>query len=138
MYTIVIVDGKGGGIGCAIAKKISSMKGDVKIIALGTNSHATLNMIKGGAHDGASGENAICHMVGNADLVVGPIAIVVADAMMGEITPKMAEAIASSKAEKLLLPTQKCGLQVLGIASMTMTEMLDLIPAQVKKQISKK
>ncbi|MCK5129745.1 MAG: DUF3842 family protein [Clostridiales bacterium] len=135
MYTIVVIDGKGGGLGSAITKKISSMKEDVKIYALGTNSHATVNMIKNGADDGASGENAICYMVQNADLIIGPIAIVVAGAMMGEITPKMAQAIASSNAQKLLLPMQKCGLSVLGVNHMTMAQMLDLIPEEIKKKI---
>lgn len=135
MYTIVVIDGLGGGLGGAITKQISSMKEDINLIALGTNSHATVNMIKNGADDGASGENAICHMVQAADLIIGPMAIVVADAMMGEITSKMAEAIALAKAEKLLLPTQRCGLSVLGVPSLTMTQMMDLIPAEIKKLI---
>jgi dTDP-4-dehydrorhamnose reductase len=131
MITIAIIDGKGGGLGAAIARKISSMK-DVNIIALGTNSHATLNMLKSGAHDGATGENAICRMAECADIIIGPMALIVADSMMGEITPKIAYAIASSKAEKLLLPTQKCGVRVVGVNEMTMAQIIDMVPEEIK------
>ena len=134
MITIAIVDGKGGGLGGAIIKSISSMK-DVNIVALGTNSHATYNMLKCGAHDGATGENAICHMAECADIIVGPMALVVSNSMMGEITPKIAHAIAGSKAKKLLLPTQKCGVQVLGVKEMTMAQIIDLVPEEIKKLI---
>ncbi len=132
MINVAIIDGKGGGLGSAIAKKISSMK-DVNIIALGTNSHATYNMLKSGAHDGATGENAICYMTQSADIIVGPMAIVVANSMMGEITPKMAQAVAGSKALKLLLPTQKCGLSVVGVGEMTMAQMIEMIPEKISE-----
>lgn len=134
MYTIVVIDGKGGGIGSSIVKRLSSMK-DVKLIALGTNSQATVNMLKSGAHDGATGENAICHMVEKVDMVIGPMAIVVSNSMMGEITPRIAQAIANSDAQKLLLPTQKCGISVIGVEQMTMTQLIDRIPDAVNKLI---
>ena len=134
MITIAIVDGKGGGLGSAIVKKIASMK-DANIIALGTNSHATYNMLKSGAHDGATGENAICHMLKQADVIIGPMAIVVANSMMGEITPKMAQAVAGSKAKKLLLPTQKCGVAVLGVQDMTMAQIIDMVPEKIAEHI---
>jgi NAD(P)-dependent dehydrogenase (short-subunit alcohol dehydrogenase family) len=133
MYTIVVIDGKGGGIGSSIVKRLSSMKGEVKILAMGTNSQATVNMLKSGAHDGATGENAICHMVQKADLIIGPMAIVVSNSMMGEISPKVAQAIASSDAKKLLIPTQKCGISVLGVKEMTMAQMIESIPEAIKK-----
>jgi hypothetical protein len=135
MYTIVVIDGKGGGLGSSIIKKLSSMNDDLKILALGTNSQATVSMIKSGAHDGATGENAICHMVEKADLIIGPMAIVVSNSIMGEISPRIAQAIASSDAQKLLLPTQKCGISVVGIENMTMTQMIDMIPDAVRKII---
>lgn len=133
MYTIVVIDGKGGGLGSSIVKRLASMNDDVRILALGTNSQATVNMIKSGAHDGATGENAICHMVEKADLIVGPMAIVVSNSMMGEISPRIAQAIASSDAKKLLLPTQKCGIAVIGVNEMTMTQMIESIPEAVRK-----
>lgn len=135
MYTIVVIDGKGGGLGSSIIKRLSSMNDEVKILALGTNSQATVSMIKSGAHDGATGENAICHMAKKADLIIGPMAIVVSNSMMGEISPKIAQAIASSDAQKLLLPTQKCGISVVGVENMTMTQMIDEIPDAVRKLI---
>lgn len=134
MTVIAIIDGKGGGLGSALAKKISSMK-DVRIIALGTNSHATINMIKSGAHDGATGENAICHMVQKADVILGPMAIVAANAMMGEITPKMAKAVAEAPAKKLLLPTQKCGISVVGVEKLTMAQLIDMVPEKLEQLI---
>jgi hypothetical protein len=132
MTVVAIIDGKGGGLGSALAKKISSMK-DVRIIALGTNSHATINMIKSGAHDGATGENAICHMTQKVDVILGPMAIVAANAMMGEITPKMAQAVAQSSARKLLLPTQKCGISVVGVEKLTMAQLIDMVPQKLEK-----
>lgn len=134
MIVVAIIDGKGGGIGSAISKKLASMK-DVKVIALGTNSHATYNMIKSGADDGATGENAICHMLERADIIVGPIAIVVANSMMGEITPRITQAVASSKAMKLLLPTQKCGVTVVGVGEMTMAQIIDMVPKKITELI---
>ena len=134
MVKIAIMDGKGGGLGAAIAKKLASMKG-AELIALGTNSQATGNMLKNGARDGATGENAICHMAGEADIIVGPMAIVVANSMMGEITPKMAQAVAGSKARKLLLPTQKCGVSVVGVNNLTMTQLIELVPEKIAELI---
>lgn len=134
MTIVAIIDGKGGGLGSAIAKKVASMK-DVKVIALGTNSHATYNMIKSGAHDGATGENAICHMLESVDIIVGPMAIVIANSMMGEITPKITQAVAGSKAMKLLLPTQKCGVSVVGVTDMTMAQIIDMVPQKIEELI---
>ncbi len=102
---IAVIDGKGGGIGKAICQRLSGIEG-IELIALGTNSLATSAMLKAGAKDAATGENAICHIASKADIVVGPIAILVANSMMGEISEKMAEGIANSDAQKLLLPMQ--------------------------------
>lgn len=89
---IVVVDGKDGGIGKEVVERLKSIKAnDLKIIALGTNSQATYNMLKSGADDEATGENAICVTVKTADIVIGPLAIISANSMMGEITPKMAK-----------------------------------------------
>ena len=92
-------------------------------------------MMKGGATEGATGENAICHMSQQVDLIIGTIAILVADSMMGEVTPKMAQAIAASKAEKLLLPLQKCGLNVVGIKEMSINNMLEELEKEIKSRL---
>ncbi len=133
---IAVVDAKGGGLGKAVCERISSIAPkDTKLYALGTNTSATMAMLKGGATDGATGENAICHMSQQVDLIIGTIAILVADAMMGEVTPKMAQAIAASKAEKLLLPLQKCGLNVVGIKEMSINNMLEELEKEIKSRL---
>lgn len=133
---IAVIDGKGGGLGKAICERIAGvMKEGTKLYGLGTNATATMAMMKGGATDGATGENAISHMSGQMDIVVGTIAILVADSMMGEITPKMASTIAESKAEKLLLPLQKCGLSVVGVKDMSISNMLDELEKEITERI---
>lgn len=124
-HTLVVVDGKGGGLGRAIVEALLRLdRTDLAIAALGTNAAATGNMLAGGAKDGATGENAICCMAVRADVILGPMAILVADAMMGEITPRMAQAIAQSPAPKLLLPMQRCGVRVLGASDAPVRELL--------------
>lgn len=130
MKRVAVIDGKGGGLGRAVCEKLAGMP-DMELIALGTNSAATASILKGGAESGATGENAICYMADKVDLIIGPIAIVVADAMMGEISAKMAESIARSPAPKLLLPLQKCGVQIVGVPEMNLREMLDALPDKV-------
>lgn len=130
---IAVIDGKGGGLGRAICEKIAPLAGEgIQLYALGTNANATMAMIKGGASDGATGENAICHMSQQMDIIVGPMAILVANSMMGEISHKMASAVAGSKAEKLLLPMQKCGLTVIGVKEMSISQMLTELEEKIK------
>lgn len=102
---ICVVDGQGGGIGATLIKYLQSRYPErVEILALGTNAIATAQMMKAGANRGASGENAIVRTAARADLIVGPIAITWANAMLGEVSPRMAEAITSCRAPKILLP----------------------------------
>ncbi|MEX1377348.1 MAG: DUF3842 family protein [Eubacteriales bacterium] len=131
---IAVIDGKGGGLGKAICEKITPLTGeDIQLYALGTNASATMAMMKGGASDGATGENAICHMAQQMDIIIGPIAILVANSMMGEISQKMASAVAGSKAEKMLLPLQKCSLTVIGVKDMSINQMLTELEEKIKK-----
>jgi len=98
---IAVIDGKGGGIGCQVVERLKSLNiNDKEIIALGTNSQATSNMLRSGAHDGSTGENAIVWMSKKVDIIIGPLAIISAHSMMGEISAKMAEAISGSNARK--------------------------------------
>jgi hypothetical protein len=102
---IAVVDGMGGGIGSQIIALLrQDLPSDIKIYALGTNSAATSNMMKEKANKGATGENAIVYSVKKVDVIVGSMGIVIPNCMMGEITPKIAEAIASSSARKILIP----------------------------------
>lgn len=113
--TVAVIDGQGGGIGSTIIKKMKAHFGEsVEIIALGTNAIATAQMLKAGANRGASGENAIVQTVARVDVVVGTLGIVLAHAMMGEVTPKMAEAVAGCAAAKLILPISQENIAVIG------------------------
>lgn len=113
---IAVIDGQGGGIGSVLIKRMKeSFQGRVEVIALGTNAIAAAQMMKAGANKGASGENAIVVMVEKVDLIVGPIAIVLANAMMGEMTSVMAAAVASSPARKFLLPLTQEAVEVVGV-----------------------
>jgi len=136
---IAVIDGKGGGIGCQIVERLKSLQNnDIEIIALGTNSQATSNMLKAGADDGATGENAVVTMSHKADIIVGPLAIIAANSMMGEISPRMAEAISSSRARKMLLPVSKCNIDVIGVGSYQLKTLFNELTETLKKNINDK
>ena len=105
---IVVIDGQGGNIGRRIVEEIKAKKTGCEILAIGTNSTATALMMKGGADVGATGENPVVLASRDADVIIGPIGIILADSMYGEITPRMAEAIGASRARKILIPINKC------------------------------
>jgi NAD(P)-dependent dehydrogenase (short-subunit alcohol dehydrogenase family) len=113
---VAVIDGQGGGIGKAIVEKLRAAFGDeIEILALGTNALATPLMLKSGANEGASGENTIIVNAPKVNLIVGSIGIVVANSMLGELSPAMAKAIAESSAKKVLIPLNKCNIHVAGI-----------------------
>jgi hypothetical protein len=112
---ILVIDGMGGGIGKSIIEHIKNELIDVEITAAGTNSAATAAMLKAGADNGATGENAVVYNCLKADYIIGVTGIVIANSMHGEISPKMAEAVASSPAHKILVPIDKCNVTVLGL-----------------------
>ena len=131
MKTICIIDGQGGGIGSAVIKKLKERLGEtVRIVALGTNAVATAQMLKSGANCGASGENAIVQTSRKADVIIGAIGIVLAHAMMGEITPIMAEAVMQSPARKFLLPLTQENIEVVGASSMPLPHGIDILLAE--------
>jgi hypothetical protein len=113
---ILVIDGMGGGIGKSIIEHIRNELDGVDITAVGTNSIATSAMIKAGANRGATGENAVVYNCTKADFIIGVTGILFANAMHGEISPKMAEAVSSSSAHKILLPVDKCNVTILGVA----------------------
>ncbi|GBC64100.1 DUF3842 domain-containing protein [Desulfonema ishimotonii] len=128
MKRICVVDGQGGGIGSAVIKKLKEyFEETTDIIALGTNAIATAQMLKARANRGASGENAIVRTVRNADVIIGPIGIVMAHAMMGEVTPRIAEAVADSPARKLLIPLSQENVDVVGITPMPLPHLIDAL-----------
>ena len=134
---ICVIDGQGGGIGSAIIKKLKEVFDEsVEIIALGTNAIATAQMLKARANRGASGENAIIRMVSQADLVVAPIGIVMAHAMMGEVTPRIAEAVAACPAKKFLVPLTQEKVEIVGLSPTPLPPLIEtLIEKHLKELI---
>ncbi len=128
MKTICVIDGQGGGIGATIIKRLRTLfEEEAEIVALGTNAIATAQMLKARANRGASGENAIVQTVSRMDIVIGPVGIVMANSMMGEVTPKIAEAVASSEARKLLVPLSQENLVIVGASSQPLPHLLDVL-----------
>lgn len=121
---LVIIDGQGGRLGQLLVEGIKKDSINCEIYAMGTNSIATSAMLKAGADFGATGENPVIVACRDADIIIGPIGIVSADSLLGEITPQMAVAVGQSKALKLLLPVSHCNNQVIGVKSITMNEMV--------------
>ena len=125
---ICVMDGQGGGIGSAVIKKLKDLFGEtVEIIALGTNAIATSQMLKAKANRGASGENAIVQTAGKVDIIIGTVAIIMAHSMMGEVTPKMAEAVTSSRAKKLLIPLTQENVEIVGISPIPLPHLIEAL-----------
>jgi hypothetical protein len=135
--SIAVIDGQGGGIGSAMIKRLrEDLAEEVEIIGLGTNAMATGAMLKGGANKGASGENAIVQTVKTVDIIIGTTGIVLANSMMGELTPKMAEAIASSPAMKCLLPLKMPEVEIIGAPKEPLPHLIDQLVKRIKEIIT--
>jgi len=135
---ICIMDGQGGGIGATLIKYLKAAYGEsVVLIALGTNAIATAQMLKAGANKGASGENAICRTVAEADCLIGPIAITWANAMLGEVTPRMAEAVTSSPTLKILLPLSQERVEIVGVHKEPLPHLVQAIVEKNIKEVLK-
>lgn len=123
---IAVIDGQGGGIGKAIVAKFRQQFDEsIEIVALGTNSMATSLMLKAGANEGATGENAIVYNAPKVDIILGTIGIISANAFLGELTPIMASAVADSPAKKVLIPLNRCNLYVAGIENKPLPHYID-------------
>lgn len=135
--TIAVVDGMGGGIGTQIVTQIrKELPLDVEIIALGTNAIATDKMMRAKANRGASGENAIRVSVNSADFIIAPIGVVVPHSMMGEITPPIAEAVATARGHKLFLPINQPHFEVVGIEWKALTKQINQAIEMIRERIS--
>jgi len=132
---IAVIDGQGGGIGRAIVEKIKAELPGIKIAALGTNSVATGQMLRAGADEGATGENAIIYNIDNVDIVVGVVGILAANSMMGELTPAMAAAIGGSRAYKVLLPLNRCHIHIVGTEEAPMGRHIDEAVDAIKEYL---
>jgi hypothetical protein len=131
---VMVMDGQGGGIGSVIIKALrNAVTEGVEILALGTNSAATARMMKAGANRGATGENAIVQTSPKANVIMGPLAILMAHAMMGEVTPRMAEAVSLSSAEKILIPLNQEKVAVVGITTDPLPHLVEGAVRMVKE-----
>ena len=115
---LLVIDGQGGGLGRQLVAALRAAVPEAEIMAVGTNSVATGTMLKAGAHHAATGENAIAVACRRADVIVGPIGIVIADALMGEISPAMAAAVGQSAAKRVLIPVNHCDNIIVGAAEL--------------------
>ena len=130
---LVIIDGQSGRMGALLAERIKAAKLPCEVLAVGTNAIATAAMMKAGADQGATGENPVLVACRTADVIAGPIGILSADALLGEITPKMAVAIGQSPAKKVLIPVNRCQHFVVGCRDVSMGEYVKLAVEEVLK-----
>lgn len=121
---ILVIDGQGGQLGSQIIRSILARFNRVTVRAVGTNATATAAMLKAGAVQAATGENPVLVACRKADIIIGPIGIVIADALFGEITPNMAVAVAQANAVRILLPVNKCDNLVAGVPDLTMSTLI--------------
>ena len=133
MIKILVIDGQGGRIGKFVIEGIREAKLDAEIIAVGTNSLSTSAMLKAGADAGATGENSVVVCSKNCDIIVGPIGIVIADSLLGEVTDKMAVAVGKSKAKKLLIPINQCDNFIVGVNDLSITSLIKDVISELKK-----
>jgi hypothetical protein len=133
---IAIIDGMGGGIGVQLVGRVKEIiDGETEIIALGANAIAAERMVKAGAHRGAAGENAVKVSVKTADFILGPIGIVIADSMMGEISCEMAEAVLAAPGARILLPLQQEHFFIAGLETLPLAKMIDKAVELLKEKI---
>ena len=125
MKRALVIDGQGGGMGAMLVKKLREALPECEIVAVGTNSLATAAMLRAGATCGATGENPVVRNAMDADVILGPIGIVVADAILGEVTEKMAAAVGSSRAPKLLIPVNTCSVRNVGASDAPLSVLTD-------------
>lgn len=130
---ILIIDAQGGGIGKQLVSAVKENISDAFVTAVGTNSAATSAMLKSGADIAATGENAVVVNSRKADVIIGPIGIVIADALHGEITPLMAKAVAQSSAKRILIPINHCDNIVVGVSSLNIGKLIQDVIGELSK-----
>ncbi len=135
---ILVIDGQGGQLGCQLIKAINQKYPEADVMAVGTNAVATAAMIKGGAKKAATGENPIIVACRKADVIIGPVGIVIADSLLGEITPKMSVAIGQSLATRILIPINKCENLVAGVSNFTLSSLVEDALSKLQTVIDKK
>ena len=119
---VLIIDGQGGGLGRQLVSAVRERYPEIEILAVGTNSAATNAMLRAGADQAATGENSVAVASERADVIMGPVGIVIADSMLGEITPRMALSVGQSRAKRILIPVNLCDNIVVGVTEISMTK----------------
>lgn len=132
---VLVIDAQGGGIGRQVVTSLKKRWPDLEITAVGTNSAATAAMLKAGADHGATGENPVAVCARRADVIVGPMGIVIADAMYGEITPAMALAVGQSPAKRILIPVNHCDNIIAGVTDYALSHLVEQVVELVGKEI---
>lgn len=130
---ILVIDGQGGGIGRQIVSAVKGAYPEAYVTAVGTNSAATAAMRKAGADAAATGENSVVVCARNADIIIGPIAIVIADALLGEITAEMATAVSRARAKRILIPVNHCDNIIVGVGELGMGKLIQDVIAEIGK-----
>lgn len=133
---VVVIDAQGGGVGKQLIEQLKRALPEQKITAVGTNALATAAMLRAGADQGATGENAVRVCAAQADLILGPMGLVLCDAMLGEITGEMALAIGRSPAHKILVPMSRCQLTVAGVSPMSASEAIAAAAEEALRRIA--
>ena len=129
---LMVMDGQGGGVGKILVEAIVAAMPDAEVIAVGTNAMATANMMKGGTTLGATGENAVLYNCRRVDAICGPIGILMANAMLGEITPAMAQAVSGAEKPVFLVPMSKCSAKVVGVSDKKLSEYVREVVLELK------
>ena len=132
---ITIIDGQGGKMGKAVIEQLKKRHPELQLYAIGTNSAATTSMMKAGADFGATGENPVLVACRDADFIIGPLGILSADSLLGEVTPAMAVAVGQSHAQKLLLPVNRCNNHIIGTADLSVSQLIDETIKFLKKSL---
>lgn len=133
---IIVIDGQGGRMGSLIIEKIKASGITEPVIAIGTNSLATSSMLKAGADRAATGENPVIVNCRDANVIIGPIGIIAADSLLGEITPAMANAVASCAAYKILIPMSRCNHYIAGIKDVPLSELINNAVSRLKEELA--
>ena len=134
---VLVIDGQGGQMGSAIVKEVRKRCPQVELTAVGTNTVATAAMLKAGAAQGATGENPVLVACRSAQAIIGPIGIVIADSLLGEITPAMALAVSQADVPKILIPTGKCNNIVAGVTGVSMSALIEDGVSQLEKNLAR-
>ena len=129
---VLIIDGQGGKLGAGLVSAVKENYPQANVTAVGTNAIATAAMLKAGATQGATGENPVIVASRKADVILGPVGIVTADALLGEITPAMAAAIGAAGARKILIPMNRCEIRVVGVKELTMNDYISLAIKEIE------